>query len=374
MKNPTYIFLFFILLITQKIGYTEDKTNIPLYQNGILNIPSVSVPDGTGCFENYKAELALIPNSSSLSFRLIEVQYISESSSCNINVNIASYQNSILILPIVDVSDSFGQLTAYEAELSLRPFSDLIIFELLSAQIYNPDDPNLQECILKELEENGWENIDEINRLNCSSSNISNIGGIENLVNLEYIDLSHNQILDITPLKKLNNLTNIYIAKNKISDITPLRKLTKLEYLNMGINKISDITPLENLTKLSILTLGDNLISDITPLKKLTSLTYLNLNANKVSNIKPLNKLDSLGSLYLEYNKISDITPLENLTSLTTLLLRDNKISDITPLTNLTSLRYLTLYDNDDISCTILDDLVSSLPSLTSLSKPKPCY
>lgn len=303
MKTQTYIFLFFILLMIQKVGYAEDQTNTPIYQNGILNIPSVSVSDGAGCFENYNAELTLIPSSNPLSFRLIEAQQISSSSSCNINVNTASYQNGILTLPIVDVADGSGNLTTFEADLALTPSSNSMIFELLRAQLYTPpaenpttiedlsfDDPNLNTCIQNEIADNDWKYVDEVNILSCPNSNISNLGGIEKLVNLFSLDLAFNQI----------------------SDIMPLANLTSLKYFTIGNNQISDITPLANLTSLITLTLGVNPISDIRPLENLTGLTYININDSQVSDITPLSNLTSLTNLYLDYNQISDITSLTN--------------------------------------------------------------
>ncbi|EKS8444446.1 leucine-rich repeat domain-containing protein [Listeria monocytogenes] len=148
-----------------------------------------------------------------------------------------------------------------------------------------------------------------------------------NLPNLEVLDLSGNQISDITPLSNLTNLSSLYLNNNQISDISPLSNLTDLVDLTLQGNQISDISSLSNLTDLVDLTLQGNQISDISSLANLTNLKNLYLNNNQISDISPLSNLTNLKNLYLNNNQISDISPLSNLTNLRWLGLEDQKIS-----------------------------------------------
>jgi len=106
--------------------------------------------------------------------------------------------------------------------------------------------------------------------LSLGVNNISDISPFsrpsENLIELQYLELSHNNISDIFPLTNLTQLTTLFLHHNNISDVTPLAALTQLQILGLGGNNISDITPLENLTQLTWLDLDSNSISDVSPL------------------------------------------------------------------------------------------------------------
>ena len=84
---------------------------------------------------------------------------------------------------------------------------------------------------------------------------------MENLTNLEQLDLSVNQVSDITPVENLTNLEQLYFGINYVSDITPVKRLTKLKQLYFTTNQISDIAPVRELHVLEKIKAEDNPLS-----------------------------------------------------------------------------------------------------------------
>ncbi len=244
-------------------------------------------------------------------------------------------------------------------------------------------DVNLEMCIREAIgRQNDDDDIysselEEIEMLNASNKNISDISGIEELCNLQVLFLENNNITDISPLEFLD-LTNLYLSNNNVSNISSLHNMTNMWQLEIDNNNINDISPLSELWDIGYLNLSDNNISNISPLQGLylysiklsnnnissvnaledmEELSQLWLSGNQISNISPLSKLTLLSDLRLGDNNISNITPLTGLKNLQQLNLDYNNISDLTPLSGLTKLRYLNLPANNITDVTALNDL-----------------
>jgi serine/threonine protein kinase len=164
--------------------------------------------------------------------------------------------------------------------------------------------------------------------------------------NIENLNLTNNQISNLVPLLSLKNLKVLMLCENDISDISPLHHMQTLIWLSLGGNQISDITPLESLSYLPILDLSSNLITDIEPLNAIDALVILSLGDNQISDISPLQSLRNLEMLVLSSNQISDISSLQLLTNLTRLALDNNNIDDLSQLHTLKSITDLHLSNN----------------------------
>ena len=206
----------------------------------------------------------------------------------------------------------------------------------------------------------GAQYLTNLQGLDFSYNQISDLSPLAGLTNLQVLCLSYNQISDLSPLAGLTNLQELYLDYNQISYLSPLAGLTNLQYLYLYYNQISDLSPLAGLTNLQELYLSYNQISNISPLAGLTNLWLLYLYSNQISDISPLAGLSNLSRLYLGYNQISDLSPLAGLTNLQFLYLDSNQISDISPLARLTNLQGLGL-DSNQISD------ISPLAGLTNL-------
>ncbi len=130
----------------------------------------------------------------------------------------------------------------------------------------------------------------------------------QNIQDLTRLDLSTSKISDIRPLQTLSNLVELKIINNQISDVTPLQSLENLVILDLSYNQVSDVTPLSNLSNLRLLNLSYNQVSNVDSLQSLTGLNELNLNNNQLTNIMPLQPLERLTYLYIRENPIPDQT------------------------------------------------------------------
>lgn len=106
--------------------------------------------------------------------------------------------------------------------------------------------------------------------------------------NLERLDISGNEISDISTIANLKTLKKFYAANNEITDVSPLAELPALEYLGLRGNKIAD---------------ADLLFG-------ISSLKYLHLANNQITAVSQIGT--GLQLLYLEGNQISDPSVVEN--------------------------------------------------------------
>ena len=132
----------------------------------------------------------------------------------------------------------------------------------------------------------GKEIILNLNNKNIGNKELDLLSGIE-FKNLEEIDLSHNNISNIESLSNFKNVNSINLSFNKINDITPLKQLTK------------------NNKKLENLNLGNNEIKDIKILKENIFTTFIDINLDNnniikkdIEEIKDLIKKNNEGKLY----------------------------------------------------------------------------
>jgi len=149
-------------------------------------------------------------------------------------------------------------------------------------------DANLEACVNDAASAAGVTYGYEILSLDCSSRNISDLGGIEQLTGLQQLILNHNNVSNFNPLLSLTNLTDLRLDFNNISDITTLGSLTGLTELHLDTNNLGDISALSSLTNLLVLRLGHNHISDVSALSAMNSLLFLNMGTNNISNLAPL--------------------------------------------------------------------------------------
>ena len=151
----------------------------------------------------------------------------------------------------------------------------------------------------------------ELDTLDLTSKEISDVTALAELRNLRYLSLNNNQISDISALGGLMNLDSLSLGHNQISDVSALGGLTNLTILTLGSNQIEDISGLAGLTNLGLLDLGHNQISDISALAGLTNLTDLDLFTNQISDVSALGGLTNLVNLRLGQNQIDDFSPVE---------------------------------------------------------------
>ena len=194
---------------------------------------------------------------------------------------------------------------------------------------------------------------DNCNYLNITTINILKSKNINLLLdklykftNLQVLELSNNQITEIKELDKLINLQEIYLRNNQITEIKGLDKLVHLRVLDLSNNQITEIKGLDNLVKLQKIYLRNNQITEIKELDNLVNLQLLDLSNNQITEIKGLDNLVNLLNFYLYANQIAKIKGLDNLVNLQRLYLYTNQIAEIKAIDNLVNLKELYLCKN----------------------------
>lgn len=238
---------------------------------------------------------------------------------------------------------------------------------------------------------------------------ISDLTGLEYCVNMNYLNISYNELTNISPIARMKNLETLHMTYNNLSNLNSLRGLTKLRILNASINNLTDISSLEYLTTIEDLDLSSNKnIADFTPIAHLTKMVSLNLGYSdftdstllagmaslqilavagnpglsnisglagktelwhllmegcSISDFTPFSTMPKVKSLYLSDNNITDISRLAHIPQAEMLILSGNRINDLSPVMGLKNLKSLSADDNaiSDISC------LENNPSIISL-------
>ncbi len=202
----------------------------------------------------------------------------------------------------------------------------------------------------------------QLQTLDCSWNEISDLEPLRPLTHLHDLVCSYNQINDLEPLSHLNQLQALDCASNNISDLEPLRALTQLQELIINSNKINKIKYLSRLTQLQILDCSSNQISDLVPLHPLSKLQVLDCGSNQLSDLEPLRSLTSLQKLDCASNQLSDLEPLRSLTHLKKLDCASNQLSNLEPLRSLTQLQEL-IYGENPISQADVEAFQMAVPN-----------
>lgn len=98
------------------------------------------------------------------------------------------------------------------------------------------EDPGLQACIDQALERSKQTDPESITLLACPGAGVRTLAGIEALVNLEQLELSDNEVSNLGPLIPLKNLRVLGLRDNRIGDIRALADLPILRFLTLEGN------------------------------------------------------------------------------------------------------------------------------------------
>ncbi|BBF41748.1 internalin-like protein [Lachnospiraceae bacterium KM106-2] len=201
------------------------------------------------------------------------------------------------------------------------------------------------------------------------------------LEKIEELDLTGTNITDLNDIEKLPNLKTLDLSNTGITDLEPLSNLKQLEDLRLGLNEINSLTPIQNMISLKKLDLDNTYITDINPLNKLVNLEELNLrNSVELQDLTPLKNMVKLKILNIngcerigEYQ--SNVKILESLKLLTTLRMQSTGIEKQMFLANLPNLKVLQAdleFNNkkllNDLGIIELDTMISNDTDLSGLT------
>lgn len=114
------------------------------------------------------------------------------------------------------------------------------------------------------------------------------------LEDMDEVELSESNISDLDGAEYCVHTVSMDLSGNVITDLAPLSGLMQLQELNLANNRLSYIDALSNLQNLKSVDLSNNTIDDISPLFEIESLEYADLTGNRIS-LPQLNELRDLG-------------------------------------------------------------------------------
>lgn len=114
------------------------------------------------------------------------------------------------------------------------------------------------------------------------------------LEDMDEVELSESEISDLDGAEFCVHTISMDLSGNLIADLSPLSSLHGLQELNLSGNKLSYIDALSNLQQLRSVDLSNNEIDDISPLFELAALEYADLTGNRVSQAQ-IRELRELG-------------------------------------------------------------------------------
>lgn len=192
--------------------------------------------------------------------------------------------------------------------------------------------------------------------------------GVKYLSNLNTLDLSNNEITDVSFISSFTNLTSLNLENNQISDINHILENRGLKRLDVSGNLISDIRDLRHMNTIQYLDLSDNRITDISPLSTMYDLESLYISDNNLtvfrdslSGLEGLREL-GVGNCNISFNDIVSLRYLDNLTYLD-ISGTDPALHTVATLTNLRTL----IMDNCRLASKDITQL-NALVNLESLS------
>lgn len=163
----------------------------------------------------------------------------------------------------------------------------------------------LQDIPSVSLKDNGNESM----RMEFDSSSMSDISFLENVKNVNYLNLSSNNISDINNLEGLNYNT-LQLQSNNLTTVSPLSSGTKNEVstINVSNNNLQDLEGLEDLTRVTNELNAAN--NDLLHLDHLSNLEYaVHIDVERNSNLTDISGLSGIsdfrGSFELD-NKVYD--------------------------------------------------------------------
>jgi len=114
------------------------------------------------------------------------------------------------------------------------------------------------------------------------------------LEDMDEVELSESEISDLEGIEYCIHTLSMDLSGNLITDLSPMAGLSRLQELNLSNNRLSYIDAISNLQQLKSLDLSNNSIDDISPLLEIGALEYVDLTGNKIPPDQ-LNELRKMG-------------------------------------------------------------------------------
>ena len=176
------------------------------------------------------------------------------------------------------------------------------------------------------------------------------------LINLQRLDCSNSDITHLEPIKYMKKLNYLDCSRTDIKDIQPLSNLNSLEYLDLSYTNISNLFMIEKLTNLKTLICANTSIDNLSPLRDLTNLEKLDISFTQIEQLKDIAKLINMKELNCNETEIQSISKIRDMEKLEILKLHSTQLEKLVA-ANLYSLKIL---DISETNVEGVEDLVHS--------------
>lgn len=160
------------------------------------------------------------------------------------------------------------------------------------------DDPDLRQCVIDSYPKGEDTELTEVVALDCSSMNISSLGGIEYLSWLTTLNLFGNPFSGVGPLSDLVGLQSLNIGDSSVTRLSPLGSLQDLRYLYMASTQVSSLSAVNGLPALEELDIRGSDISAI-PDMSFTQLAHLDASETELVDVSGVRDVATLETIDL---------------------------------------------------------------------------
>lgn len=192
----------------------------------------------------------------------------------------------------------------------------------------------------------GLQAFKNIQTLNLTNNEITELPALENLTKLTYIEVSSNLLESFPNVSKSKSLKEIYAQRNNIRFIPNLNQNDSLLTFYFHTNQLDTLPDLSNLKKLEKFNVAHNNLKRLPDLSNLTALKIFYVWSNQLTEIPSLTNLTLLDDVNIAYNKLTKLPVLSSTNSVTLFYANDNLLSEIENFQSNGAIQNVRLYNN----------------------------
>ena len=167
---------------------------------------------------------------------------------------------ALLLSACGDGGDSSGN--SADNSQKATPSKDVVATSDHAVNLTIITDPSLRSCV----EQTGVQRTSQLQILECTDGQISNLSGLQQFTQLAVLNLTNNAITDLTPLSPLTSLYSLTLTRNQIASLQPLNTLNGLRELGVAYNQLTSLDGIEGMTALTKLFTDNNQLQSLDPI------------------------------------------------------------------------------------------------------------
>lgn len=236
------------------------------------------------------------------------------------------------VLSVTDTKENFTKLSDFSDKVQkvIKKEFGTKITKLGNEEVINPNAfYNLYSLDLSNMEltnedvRNIVQLFPDVQYLDLSNNNLTNVSMLADLYGLEVVDLSNNKITNVSSLKNVPIVSLTLDGNTGVSGYSSIETLYYLSLNNCGISELEDLSNLG----LSALSISNNNISHVDSIGTGESISYLGLDNNAIKDFSFLKDKEYM-YLNLSNNGISDTSDLVDIKAYY-IILNNNNLTEL---------------------------------------------